>query len=297
MSKEPFDFDALERVVTLREKNTGLHRIPENSKGYYPGGRIKVTYGFDMRFAKRHNQRPHFHVVGEIIPKGCRTPHAYGCLHEDAVAQFPHLKKAIRWHLWSWPGTPMHYFENAMYHFTRIVGIGQWEVRDTDLDPVEAFRNHINSGILADDEVRLLEYANLYSPESLRTQDDLWIFPRLVRWGSEEVRAQLREDARYEMATKLGAWLQIRQKAVSVAFVQDMVELGVAEFVLHPLRFEPDNPSPSDADTVPTCSGCAGYVSECCDLCGRGRCCAGRMEYIPGPYDDGSEIACCFSCR
>ena len=38
-----------------------------------------------------------------------------GCCHKEVVANFPHLKKFIKWHLTSSDG-PMHYISNTVYH-------------------------------------------------------------------------------------------------------------------------------------------------------------------------------------
>ena len=72
-----------------------------------------VTYGFDLKFAAKHKQRPYFSITldieegGEWIGGGCAP---------DTIAEvFPELAHVLQWHLADHSATPTHYVANTLY--------------------------------------------------------------------------------------------------------------------------------------------------------------------------------------
>ena len=72
-----------------------------------------VTYGFDTKFAAKHNQRPYFSITLDVT-EGKRW--VSGGADSDTIAKvFPELANVLQWHLADNSATPMHYVLNTLY--------------------------------------------------------------------------------------------------------------------------------------------------------------------------------------
>jgi len=271
------DLKALEQFVRLAEIKTGWRKMSDGIRGW-PNHECRATYGFDVPFARRTNQQPCFHAICDIRDERLRDAGG-GAAHDIIAAVFPEIAYALRWHLASWPGLPMHYIENAVYWFSQITEISEWE-RNERVDAYHAFRSTIVSGVCADDEQRLLEFVPMYGGP----------------WESVEVKRLLYADARKVMGTNFDSWLQQRIPALRAAFVTDMVTLGVAQFIGDGPRIDPENPLPVDAELIPTCVGCDRSVSETCDICGCGRCCTTGPFVKEVSEETGLLVTHCADC-
>ena len=113
-----------------------------------------VTFGFDLSFARKTGQQPHFSITVEYwrhwtlkgekeLPDGPTTIEEYGAkrvkacrrssggaAHDIIREKFPHLADATRWHMADNSATPMHYVANTLYHRdhlpTEFVMMGDW---------------------------------------------------------------------------------------------------------------------------------------------------------------------------
>ena len=55
-------------------------------------------------------------ITGEITPYRCRTPHCFGCIHDEIAEAFPKLKPWLWLHLKNPDGSESWWLENALYH-------------------------------------------------------------------------------------------------------------------------------------------------------------------------------------
>lgn len=65
-----------------------------------------------------NNPKPNFSITAEIIrlaKNGRRVEVAGGCLHDEILKHFPHLKPLVDIHLSDLDGVPMHAYDNAGY--------------------------------------------------------------------------------------------------------------------------------------------------------------------------------------
>ena len=112
--------------------------------------RIRAEYGFH----RIGTQTPHFSVTGEIEEK--QGEHwsltACGCLHDDIVGHFPALAPLIKWHLCSSPEGPLHYIENSVFWWQRIL------MREPRAS--EHFASTVVLGALEGDELQVMESDN-----------------------------------------------------------------------------------------------------------------------------------------
>lgn len=99
--------------IIKRDNNTFKSQTwtsePRPIKGYSKGAEIRVNARFDDHCGNGHNE---FAITADIY-RG-RVFEAGGCLHEDIAANFPELKRFIKWHLVSTKG-PFHYIANTVY--------------------------------------------------------------------------------------------------------------------------------------------------------------------------------------
>jgi hypothetical protein len=182
---------------------TVTREYSEDGKKYV----ITVKYGFDVEFDRKHNQAPGFSITAEIQTKRGRWVSG-GCLHDEIVKHFPELKTLIRWHLTNFPGTPLHYVENAVYWANFMAGISQWDKPNTD--PESAFKKTIVYGI-GDMDSELLELVESYRGD----------------WKSDSVKKSLRDSLKRE----LSAYLIARHPVLSAAFLSDMKRFELLETI------------------------------------------------------------------
>lgn len=143
--------------------------------------RIRAKYGFDLEFAARNNQAPHFSVTGETQRReDVRWREGSGgCIHEEIAKHFPELAPLLKWHLVS-TEEPMHYFANGIFWWDHVIGrqkfreAYEWQKYGS---PHEAALHHFKStivfGALPDDVLPPEETA----PREVRE----WMAARLPR--------------------------------------------------------------------------------------------------------------------
>ena len=108
---------------------------------------FRAEYGFDTKFAKKHNQEPHFSITGEGKSVNSRGGDGYfGTCHDKIVELLPKLKPLVRWHLCGMETGPMHYIENALYH------AGFWMDTYGDSRNIEHLKSTIVYGALERDD-------------------------------------------------------------------------------------------------------------------------------------------------
>lgn len=89
---------------------------------------IIVEIRYDDQCNNGHNT---FSITGEIWKsnnKGQKVGRdciACGCIHDEIIKHFPHLKRAIDFHLCSSDG-PMYYIESTMYHIEQHKAQSGW---------------------------------------------------------------------------------------------------------------------------------------------------------------------------
>jgi hypothetical protein len=156
--------------------------------------RIRATYGFDVEFAARHNQAPHFSMTGEIEEYrnvgGRWREHSCGSIHEDIVAQFPHLARLVKWHLTS-TVEPLHYMANGMFWYDEGKRLG-WKVIDT---------------------------AHFLRTNSLQNLRKTIVYGACVGDRAVKLTKISRE--------KLAAWLESRKPVLMGEFRHDMIAFGL----------------------------------------------------------------------
>jgi len=87
-------------------RKTKWIRYAEGSQLYV----FRAEYGFDTKFAKKHNQEPHFSITGEGKSVNSRGGDGYfGTCHDKIVELLPKLKPLVRRHLCGMETGPMHY--------------------------------------------------------------------------------------------------------------------------------------------------------------------------------------------
>lgn len=110
--------------------------------------RMRVKYGVDHDFARRHGQAPYFTITAEIHRKELKTYQtvgrfvfeAGGQLHDDIARRFPELAELLKWHLVSTEG-PLHYIANAKYWWEQYIGKTAQVVGGPN--PLEAFKRTV----------------------------------------------------------------------------------------------------------------------------------------------------------
>jgi len=100
-----------------------------------------VTAGFDLDFARRANQQPHFAVTAEETNVRGRVV-CCGMRHSEVRRRFPELAPLLKWHL---VGTdrPMHYEANARYHLEGFYGLRALYTGETREQCLEHFKSTV----------------------------------------------------------------------------------------------------------------------------------------------------------
>jgi hypothetical protein len=199
-------------TITLHQRTTEWRNT-----GELRGEKMRVTYGFDVAFARNYKQAPYFSITCDI-----RDNHGDaggGAAHEKIAKVFPELARFIPWHLTSWDKGPMHYEANAMYWFRKI---GLPKEKSYDPDPEEAFKSTIVFGALPSDE-RTWEAMRgaLLERQVPRADLDKGIFD-----GKQEA---LFAAPRKPIEQECAAWLKSRLPLLLQAFVATMEAAGLAE--------------------------------------------------------------------
>ncbi len=183
--------------------------------------RIRARYGFDLAFAHKHTQAPHFSVTAEIERFDCYhwKEDAGGCLHDAAAKHFPTLAPLIRWHLVAWPGVPMHYAENGAYWLSYVLDCNAWPreayMRDK---PIDNFMGTVVWGAVEGDTPEIL--AELTKPISV-TQPDGVIWEQYAK--SEEGQ----KEQRLKLELRVRTWALRRMQALADALRRDLLASGL----------------------------------------------------------------------
>lgn len=189
-------------------------------------------------------QPAHFSVTGETWIPGRSDFESGGCLHKElermgALALLQGhdaiLPSLVKWHLFDVKNGPMHYVENAIFHYTTYLrhegvlppGVHPWDApREEDKNAFQYFKSGILFGVLDDDVVPEL-------PPLPRAPDrsDAWVYDaetaeaRHVAWvktGKKLVR------------DTLTPWLTGRLPRLMALFEADMVRWFGSEILEAP---------------------------------------------------------------
>lgn len=89
-------------------------------------------------------ERNHFSVTGEIGSKS--DPHTCGCIHEEILTAFPHLRPVVDLHLSDLDGVPMYAEANGWYWLAKALGIPEkYEPENSPEHCKRIFSNHIRA--------------------------------------------------------------------------------------------------------------------------------------------------------
>lgn len=200
--------DLNSRTVPLYYK-TKRRKIPGKGYGYKRDCTLVVHYGFDVEFAIKCDQAPHFSVTIEILPPGWfegRDIVGGGADHETVAKYYPNLAKIIRWHLVAWPNNPMHYVANGRFWLEKLLGISQYKT-ETYENPERAFRSTVLMGIHDSDEAFLQRMKDEFGGE----------------YHSEVTKKLVRE----KVAPLVQKWCELRRDLIEQSFYADMQEFGL----------------------------------------------------------------------
>ena len=114
------------------------------------------------------NKKPHFSIGGEIeilAKNGRMIFDSGGCMHEEVLRHFPHLKPLVDIHLSDDDGVPMHAYSNAGYW----AGFTKYQERN-----LERLASHLRVSIEeAENLIQFIE--NFYGEfDSITTPDRAW---------------------------------------------------------------------------------------------------------------------------
>jgi len=174
--------------------------------------KLVVTYGFNLEFAKRNNQEPHFSITGVIHerrPSGgfYKEPLTCGCIHDEIVKAWPESEALIRWHLCAPKSGPMHYVANARYWYELHHGISVWASDDERTSPFDAFVSTVVWGAVDGDH-----------------EDQL---PKLPAYAAN-ARSVEKSAMRKRVGADMEVWCLARLPALIARFHADMTAAGVA---------------------------------------------------------------------
>jgi len=137
-------------------------------KVYYEEGQ---KYRITVRAQLIHhegNKKPHFSIGGDIerlAKNGRKVWESGGCIHEEVLRHFPHLKPLVDIHLSDDDGVPMHAYSNAGYW----AGFTKYQARN-----VPQLANHLRVTIEeAENLIQFIE--NFYGEfDSITTYERAW---------------------------------------------------------------------------------------------------------------------------
>ncbi len=114
------------------------------------------------------NSKPYFSITGDIerlAKNGRKVFESGGCIHEEVLRHFPHLKPLVDIHLSDDDGVPMHAYSNAGYW----AGFTKYQERN-----LERLASHLRVSIEeAENLIQFIE--NFYGEfDSITTPDRAW---------------------------------------------------------------------------------------------------------------------------
>jgi len=168
-----------------------------------------VTYGFDLKLAAKHKQRPYFSITLDIEEGGEWV--GGGCAHDTIAEVFPELAHVLQWHLADHSATPMHYVSNTLYWRDHFPTQEEWQVFEWE-DPYVF--------TLAPE----YEDRNGYGHDKLATH-----LKSCMVWGSLQSEREWTGDSPETWdRDALHAYLVTRQGALLACMRSDLAAVGVA---------------------------------------------------------------------
>lgn len=202
---------------------------------YTEGGRryrATVHYGFDLSFARQHNQAAAFTVTVDVHRSsgGRWVMDACGQQPDLVREHFPHLALFLRWHLVS-TDQPMHYAANGTYWYMIAHGRSRWTA-DAHVDPLDAFADTILLGTAPGDDTfdpkaDPLVTFGLDAPRPCEGDNGLGLFVVAGEDGEDRVldTTAAKKHTNDAITAALEAWLVERFDAMMAAFLTDMQAL------------------------------------------------------------------------
>lgn len=192
---------------------------------------VVCTYGFDVKFAQRNNQSPHFAATVAVMASNNRNNMVGGGADHDLIARLwkNSLSPYLKWHLVSWPGETLHYHANACFWLEKAFGFSKWDRRYSEPDPLSAFKKTVVFGTVEDDDETFSSIWEEFCPNpSLKwssdlTESDLHSIAT-IEWESDFTKQLLRDKLKGAMYD----WCANRLIRLAEAFIVDMIKLGVA---------------------------------------------------------------------
>ena len=138
------------------------------TKVYYEDGqKYRITVRAEL-IHHEGNPKPHFSIGGEIerlAKNGRKVFESGGCIHEEVLRHFPHLKPLVDIHLSDDDGVPMHASSNAGYW----AGFTKYQTKN-----LEQLARHLRVTIEeAENLIQFIE--NFYGEfDSITTPDRAW---------------------------------------------------------------------------------------------------------------------------
>lgn len=183
--------------------------------------RIRARYGFDLAFAQRHTQAPHFSVTGETerSERGYWRENSGGCIHDAIAKRFLALAPLTRWHLVAWPGVPMHYAENGAYWLSYVLGCNAWP-RDAYMhdEPIDNFKGTVVWGAVEGDTPEIL--AELTEPIPVTPPDG-------IIWEQYAQSKEGQKEQRLKLELRVRTWALRRMQVLADAFRRDLLASGL----------------------------------------------------------------------
>lgn len=178
--------------------------------------RMKVEYGIDYDFARRHNQQPYFSMTGDIDQQrgnGRWMEYSGGRIDYDIERRMPSLAPYLKW-INVGPAGPAGYFENGKYWLEMVEGNREAQAH---VNPMDAFLRTIVLGAFPGDML------------SVEIQVGEWHGKKKSVWSGPKEWSPKRESAVRSAWPEVRTWLGERLPKLQAAWVVDMGELGVLE--------------------------------------------------------------------
>jgi hypothetical protein len=167
-----------------------------------------VTYGFDLKFAAKHKQRPYFSITldteenGEWVSSGQQP--------ETIAEVFPELVHVLQWHMADNSATPVHYVPNTLYWRDHFPTQAELEVFEGEPAIVVTLAPKYEDG-------------NNYGHDKLASH-----LKSCMAWGSLQCEREWTGDSPETWdRDALHAYLVTRQGALMACMQSDLAAVGV----------------------------------------------------------------------
>lgn len=194
-------------LYALREAS-GTYGLTAKQIGRKRGGKITIRYGFDVRFARKTDQYPTFHITNTVYgPNG----HDIGMSIDMVYKVRPKLiREYSHWTSFHFgKKDDKEFVNNAVFWAFELFHVSSYKVSYRDEELPDLFKKVLHIGKVEGDEFWF---------DNLMEQ-----FGYVLKIESDHVKALVREEIRTVVRREAHA----RWPKVQDAFIQDMLELKV----------------------------------------------------------------------